>query len=197
MAITFSKSLSESNFLNAYNNNIVEFSSDNVLDATLCEISINGYEIEITPINNLFRYNFIEYITVLINQNQFSDDIIPDLDTSYIYDDSGNTYLEASIDYTITFSDDNTETINKTYKFIKSVEQLEQNKLGVVNSDNNLFLLSPFQKATSNTYNVTYFEGYPFDLPFLLKNTGETTILNQTNGLSYSFDLDYDVSRLF
>lgn len=201
MAITFSKALSTSNFLNAYNNNIVEFSSDSVVDSRKCTITIGSISFEITPINNVFHYNFKEVVTVLINQNNFTDDILPLLiladATSHIYDDSTNTYLEQLIDYEITFTNDTTESTSETYKFLKSVEQLEQNKKGVVTSGNNLYMLSPFQKATANTYNVTYFEGYPFDISLLLNSPGLTTILNQTNALTYDFTLPDTVNRLF
>jgi len=201
MAIIFNKSLSTSNFLNAYNNNIVEFESDNVLDSVKCEITIGSLTFEITPINNVFYFNFKEILSVLINPNNFIDTLTPNLSladvTSHIYDFTSETYLEQEVTYEITFTDSGTESIAETYKFLKSVEQLEQNKKGVVTSGNNFYALSPFQKETANTYNVTYFEGYPFDLSFLMNTAGSTTILNESNGLSYSFPFDYNVSRLF
>ena len=201
MAITFSKSLSTTNLLNAYNNNVVEFSSDNVLDATKCTIVIGSNEFEITPINNVFRYNLKEVIKVLINANEFNDDILPSITasdaTSHIYNDTSASYLSQLVDYTIEFTDTSTENISETYKFFKSVEQLEQNKKGVVTSGNPIYVLSPFKKATNNTYNITYFEGYPFDISIYLENTGTTTILNQTNSLSYDFTLPNTVNRLF
>ena len=201
MAITFSKSLSTTNFLNAYNNNIVEFSSNNVLDAVKCEITIGSLTFEITPIDNVFHFNFKEVTSVLINSNNFIDTIIPDLIasnvTSTIYNNTANTYLLQLVNYEITFSNDSTESTSQTYKFLKSVEQLEQNKKGVITSGNDLYALSPFKKETANTYDITYFEGYPFDISFLLNSTGNTTILNQTNAISYTFNLNYTVSRLF
>ena len=100
MAINFSKSISTTEFLNAYNNNVVEFSSDNVLDSVKCTITIGGFPFVITPINNLFRFNFKEVIGVLINQNNHKDNIVP---TSNIEVD--NSLLGSwNVDYTITFS---------------------------------------------------------------------------------------------
>lgn len=201
MAISFTKSLSTTNFLNAYNNNVVVFSSDNVLDSVKCDIVIGSVSFQITPIDNVFRFNFKEVVSVLINQNRFSDDILPTLTlggkASHVYNDTDNTFLEQLVSYTITFSDDSTENTSETYKFIKAVEQLEQNKVGVVTSGNNIYMLSPFKKLTANTYDVTYFEGYPFDIALLLENTGVTTILNQTNALSADFTLSNTVNRLF
>ena len=201
MAITFSKAISTTNFLNAYNNNVVEFTSDNVLDAVKCKITLGSLVLEITPSNNIFSFDFKETLSALINTNQFIDTLTPALVlsdvTSHIYDFTTETYLSQLVNYEITFSDTTTETTSETYKFLKSVEQLEQNKKGVVTSGNDLYLLSPFLQATANTYNITYFEGYPFDISFLINTPGATTILNQTNGLDYSFPLDYTVSRLY
>ena len=144
MAITFSKSLSTVNFLNAYNNNIVEFSSDNVLDSVKCNLTIGSISMEITPINNVFRYNFKEVISVLINQCNFQDEILPVLsnldDTSHVYNDTVNTYLSQLVEYEIVFTNDSTENTSETYKFLKSVEQLEQNKKGVSVFSNNILI---------------------------------------------------------
>jgi hypothetical protein len=199
--ITFSKDISTSNFLNAYNNNVVEFSSDNVSVAIQCTINISGYNFTITPINNVFRYNFKEVLSVLINSNNFKDEILPTLvvfdSTSLVYNDTANTFINPLVTYTILFEHGIIEQTTVTYKWLKSVEQLEQNKLGVVTGGNNIYALSPFLKETANTYNVTYFEGYPFDISILLNNTGTVTVLNQTNALSYNFTMANTVNRLF
>ena len=201
MAIIFSKSLSSSNLLNAYNNNIVQFSSNNVLQAVKCVITINTISFEITPIANSFKYNFKEVISVLINSSNFTDTILPSLSnalpSSHVYNDTSGTYLDVNVNYKIILSNDSEEQTNVTYKFLKSVEQLEQNKVGVVTGCGAIYVLSPFQKATNNTYNLTYFEGYPFDVSIYLKNIGTTTFLNETNGLSYVFNLTSNVNRVF
>ena len=201
MAINFSKSLSTSNLLNAYNNNVVEFSSDNVLDSVKCEIVINGNSFEISPINNVFRFNFKEVVSVLINQNKFVDAVVPSLELansdSLIYDDTVNTYLSEDVEYTITFSNESTETTTENYKFLKSVEQLEAYKGGMYSSDKPIYILSPFKEGTVNTYNLTYNEGYPFDISIYLANIGNLTLLNETNGMSYVFDMQNTINRLF
>ncbi len=201
MSIVFTKQLSTENFLNAYNNSVVEFSSDSGVEAEKATISIGTLEFEILPINEVFRFNLKEVITVLINSNNFQDDTLPELEagdtSSFVYDNSDNTYLEQLVGYQITFIDGDTESICKTYKFLKSVEQLEQNKVGLSISSNDMYMLSTFKEATNNSYNVTYFEGYPFDISILLANPGTTTILNKTNALSYSFEMNNTVNRLF
>lgn len=201
MAITFSKLISETNILNSYNNNVVIFSSDDVLDSVKCVINISGLDFEITPISNVFRYNFKEVVTVLINQNRFTDDILPILvlgdSSSHIYNDTPNTFINPLVTFTITFTDDSTEQTTATYKWLKSVEQLEQNKAGVVTGGNNIYMLSPFKKATANTYNITYFEGYPFDISLFLETPGVVNVLNQTNALDYDFTMSNTINRLF
>ena len=202
MAISFSKSLSTTALLNTYNNNVVKFSSDNILDATKCVINIGGTDYTITPnTSNVFRFNFKMVTEVLINSNNFTDDILPVLaladDTSLVYNDTTNSYLSELVTYTITFSDTTTENTTKTYKFFKSIEQLEQNKIGTITTGDNIYMLSPFKKSTADTYSVTYFEGYPFDLSIYLNSAGTTTVLNQTNALTYDFPFVNTVNRFF
>ena len=200
MAITFSKAISTINFLNAYNNNVVEFSSDNVLDAAKCIITVGSLTFEITPIDNVFYFDFKEVASVLINSNSFIDATTPTITaldaTTCVYNNTDNTYLSQLVSYELTFSDESTESTSETYKFLKSVEQLEENQKGAITSGADVYALSPFETA-SDTYNVTYFEGYPFDISFLLNTAGITTILNQTNAATYDFTLAYTVSRLF
>ncbi len=165
MAITFSKSISTTEFLNAYNNNIVEFSSDNILDSVKCDIVIGGYTFTITPINNLFRFNFKEVVKTLINLNNFKDDVTPSLDLTI--DDS--LQMMFLVDYTITFTDESTEDTNETYSFLKSVEQIAN-----VSSR----LLS--EQQILNKPLLTMFNGYPVDLGRY--SNGNFTIYNVNNG---------------
>lgn len=202
MAITFSKALSTTALLNAYNNNVVIFSSNDVLDSVKCNINVGGVNFVITPNpSNVFRFNFKESTRVLINTNNFTDDILPALivanEGSHVYDDTVNTYLSELVTYTITFTDDTTEQTTETYQFFKSVEQLEQNKVGTVTGGNPIYILSPFQQASANNYNVRYFEGYPFDISVFLKTTGVVTVLNQTNAQTHDFTFGNTVNRFF
>lgn len=205
MAVTFSKSLSTTNLLNAYNNNVVEFTSSAIPGGetiTKATINISGKTFTISPnTSDVLRFNFKEALSVIINPNNFSDDILPALvlatPGSHVYNDTTNTYNSDLVTYTITFSDATTEQTTQTYLWLKSVEQLEQNKVGVVTGGNGVYMLSPFQKATANTYDVTYFEGYPFDIALYLETPGLTTVLNQTNALSFDFTMSNTINRLF
>jgi len=161
MAITFSKQISTIKLLNTYNNNVVEFSSDSILDATKCTINIGGLDFEITPINNVFRFNYKEVVSALINTNNFKDAIIPT--ASLMVDNSLNG--EWLVTYTITFSDTTTEQTTQTYVFLKSVEQ-------IANVSNRL--LTEQQILTNKE--LTFFKGYPFDIGHY--SDGNITITN-------------------
>lgn len=172
MAITFSKSISEVNFLNAYNNSIVEFASDSILDSVKCEILIGGFPFVITPINNVFRFNFREIVKVLINTNNFKDSSIPSLMDDITIDES--LVGSWSVTYTITFENDTTEVTAKDYSFLKSVEQIDE---WVNKPIADHFIL--------NQNELTFFKGYPFDLAYY--NTANFTLTNNTINTSKTF----------
>lgn len=172
MAITFIKAISTTHFLNTYNNNIVEFSSDNVLDSVKCSIAIGSFNFVITPINNLFRFNFKEVVKVLINTNNFEDLNIPDILEDVTQDD--NLLSSFNVIYTVSFSDDSEETTNKDYTFLKSVDQISE------------YTEKPLtDHLVLNKKELTFFKGYPFDIGYY--NTADFTIVNNTNNTSKSF----------
>ena len=172
MAITFSKSLSELKLLNTYNNNVVEFTSDAIPGGESidkCVISIGSKTLTITPnTSNLLRFNFKEVIKVLLD-NKYADTVV---NTGGIDDDSS---LKGSftVTYTITFTDETTENTNKTYVFLKSVEQI---------ANVSTRLLTEQQILTNN--NLTFFNGFPFDIGHY--SDGNVTINNLTTGISTS-----------
>jgi hypothetical protein len=167
MAITFSKSISTTELLNTYNNNVVEFSSDNVLDSKSCNINIGGFDLVITPdSSNLFRYNFKEIAKVILD-NRFADDIVADAD---IKADPSliNTSL---VTYTVTFSDDSTEQTTETYSFVKSVEQ-------IANVSSRLIAEQQILVPTE----LTFFKGLPID--FAHYSDGDVTLINSGLGVT-------------
>jgi hypothetical protein len=187
MAISFSKSISTTKLLNTYNNNVVEFTSDNALDATKCIITLGGYDFEITPINNVFRFNYKEVVSALINTNNFKDSILPD--TNVLQTDSTLKYV-ADVTYTITFTDLSTEDRDLTYIFLKSVEQIAKvsNRLLA-----NQYIFS--QK------NITLFNGYPFDVARysngnlnLSTSKKSQTITSTATNTERLFFLDYETN---
>lgn len=170
MAITFSKSISITKLLNAYNNNVVEFTSDAIPGGesiSKATINLGGIDFEITPISNVLHFNFKEVIKVLINDNNHADPILP---TSNIEVD--NTLNESElVTYTITFSDDSTEQTTRTYVFVKSVEQ-------IANVSNRLLT----EQQILTPLNLTFFNGYPFDVAHY--SDGDITLTNTATGVS-------------
>jgi len=173
MAVTFSKSLSTTKLLNAYNNNVVEFTSNAIpIGETISKATINigGEDVEITPINEVFSYNFREIIRVLMNNN-FEDSIIAD--DGYKADASlSGSYL---VTYTLTFSDATTENTAETYVFLKSVEQIA----GVSER-----LLT--EQHILNQSELTFFDGYPFDIS--IYSDGDFSVINDDNNNYAEFD---------
>ena len=170
MAITFSKAISTSKLLNAYNNNVVEFTSDAIPageSIKKASILINGSTFEITPDNNnVLRFNFKEVVKVAINNN-FKDTITPTTDL-HIDNTLKGSY---TVTYTITFTDSSTETINKTYVFVKSVEQ-------IANVSNRLLT----EQQILGRKTLTAFNGYPFDITRY--SDGDVTITNTATAVA-------------
>jgi len=164
MAVTFSKEISVTELLNTYNNNVVEFTSDAIPGGetiSKATIDIGGLlPFEITPINDVFRWNFKETVSVLLNNN-FDDDVIADADIK------ADTSLISSFitTYTITFSDDTTDVIVKTYVFVKSVEQIANVSTRLLTQQQ---ILTPKE--------LTFFKGFPFDIGHY--SDGNVTIFN-------------------
>jgi len=168
MAVTFSKSISTTELLNAYNNNVVEFTSSAIPGGesiSKANINIGGSDFEITPISNVLRFNFREVVKVLINSNNHKDTIIPDEPIENDSDLKGSWLVT----YTITFSDDTTEQTTKTYVFVKSVEQM---------ANVSTRLLTEQQLLTPNI--LTFFNGYPFDLSHY--SDGNIVLTNTVSG---------------
>lgn len=197
MAIIFDKALSTTELLNAYNNNIVEFHSDNGLAAVSCVINLGDVSFEITPDpNGQFLFNLKEGVKVLINSNSFEDLIVPDIEfDGYVYKDD-TLFLSLGVDYELTLSDDSTETTAKAYKFFKSVKQPIKYSEEVIDGVN-LSLLLPFYQNNKLAKYASYYEGYPFDFSLYSKNVATITITNKANGLTEDFNLLAGVNRIF
>jgi len=186
MAITFSKSISTTEILNAYNNNVVEFTSNAIpvgKSIAKCLITIGTDFVTITPnANNTFHYNFKSLIKSLINTNDFVDSLVP---TNAKNVPDSNLIQTYSVTYLITFTDSTTENIVKSYTFTKSA-----NQIGNLNNYSNTVnqVISPTT--------LTLFKGYPFDLPVF--SDGNYTLKNTTNGATFSAtSTSGNIDRLF
>lgn len=141
----------------AYNDSIIEYSST-LTDVTYSNIYIGSNVFKTYPVGGKFTFNFKPIVSVLINQNQFKDSIIPDFTTAYVYEDNTLNYNLQPI---IRVYNNSTydETI-PSWEFIKSVEQLlgyrEKSEV-----EKTIRVLLPTQNKTD--YFLPYFEGYPCD----------------------------------
>ena len=152
MAIVFSKDISSTVWLNAYNNNVVTFNSDSIKTAMKCTITIGGNAIEITPNpSGVFKYNLKELLKALINNNFI--DSVAQTSTSVGDGSLAKTY---TVTFLITFSDTTTETTNKTIYVIKRVEQIGKGTSYLVANSTLL-----------NDTNVVIWNDLPFDLTVL------------------------------
>lgn len=180
MAITFTKARSITEYLNGFNNNIVQFSSDDVLDSTQCNINIGGKDFVITPnTSNVFRFNFLEVVEALIS-GRFVDGLTYGLPNEYEDTDLYWSYL---VTYTITFTDDSTEQTSETFRFLRSVAQIGDTQTAFADG----LLLHQSE--------ITVFNGYPFDLSYL-NDAGSFDLVNKTNGKVINFTSGGDATRV-
>ena len=196
--ITFITTLPTTQLLYAYNNNVVEFKSDSTKTAVKAIITVSGEKLEITPNpNGAFYYNFKTIAAKLLNDNYFRDTIIPESKSDIVYLDT-NAYKELAVTFKVEFEDKTQDTITNTYKFLKAVEQLEQYRIGLSNTDNpKVAILKPFTTRSTKVYHATYFEGYPFDVSMYSDVDRTVTITNKRTTKKMDVDLKKGVNRVF
>lgn len=184
MAITFSIERSESNYLDGFNNNVVVFTSDAIPggeNIKSCNINIGSKDFVITPdSSDVLEFDFIEIVNVLI-KNRLTDNVTFALPDEYSDSDLVNSYV---ITFTITFTDNTTEQTTKTYKFLRSVSQI--NASFKVREDGLVL-----GKKT-----ITAFLGFPFDIGYLNNGGGNYTMINTTNGKVIDFTGGFDGTRI-
>ncbi|TRX34960.1 hypothetical protein FNW52_12525 [Flavobacterium sp. ZT3R18] len=165
----------------AYNNSIIEYHCNTLTDVRYSEIIINSKIFKVYPINGVFTFNFKDIVKVLINQNNFNDTLIPDLTTSFIYDDTTLSYnLTALIKI---YDASSMVQVTKNYSFIKSVEQLP-NYIQKIESTNPVRVLLP--TLNNIDYYAPYFEGYPFDIAIYGLNIGYNYQFKNTSTVNQS-----------
>lgn len=155
--IIFLKDLLEVN--PAYNDSIIQFSSDSITGATKATITIEGDSFITVPLNGIFTFNLKGIITAKINTNRLEDTIFPDLSTgeiSYPDENIGRSFeVEIEIEDGVT-----SEVTNKTYYFQRSVEQLP-NYRRLIEIAPDVRVLLPSDNYLD--YQVKMSEGFPFD----------------------------------
>lgn len=188
--MNFIKDIS-ANPLNAYNNSITEFQpTDAVKEIVNCIVSVSGLDFDITPnLNRTFQFNFKTISKTLINTNNFRDTVEVGLSNSIVYQDD-TLFKELPIDFTINFSDGTSETETKTYKFLKSVEQIIGRKTDKTKS------IFPLVQEKSDLSSGTYFEGYPFDFGVYSDANRTIKVKNKSNNNEVDIELNKGINRI-
>ncbi|HRE77100.1 MAG TPA: hypothetical protein PLL09_04660 [Flavobacterium sp.] len=165
----------------AYNNSIIKYQSV-LTGTTKSDVIVGGHTFSVYPFDNTFKFNFKDIVTTLINPNGFKDSILPDLSGgNFIYDDNLELIIEPQI---LTYNDEIGSATIAKYKFLKSVEQLPFYNQKYYSNTNNVRVLLPTKNNID--FDVTYFEGYPFDFSVQGIMSGDTFQFRNSNTLMFS-----------
>lgn len=201
MAVVFEKDISTNDLLLAYVNNVVVFYSDSATPVLKAEITFMTFTKVLFPgPDGKFYFNFIDWITALINSDNFADDLNLDIvDSGYLYDWSEKIYRNDDCYFTIFYSNNTNEQALRNLKWLSGLVQLEdfKRKYPINVGASNLFLLSPFRKANTTSTYVKYWRGLPFDLAIYVPDTSQPiNVKNKTNLLQYNFENPFTITRL-
>lgn len=188
MALTFTKQ-PQGPILNAYNNNIYEFSTSLFTGVRAVILVDDQYRFEITPNQGRFYFNLSPVMRVLINQDAFSDNIAVN-PPSFVYPDN-RLFKTISVEITVISANASTASDNLTIDYIKGAEQLFPDHY---QKNNIIRVLSP---SANNIKHLTYFEGYPFDFTILANQSQNATIRNTRTGATITVSLTKGANRIF
>jgi len=174
--------------LNAYNNSILRFGTDSGSPARAV-VLVNDQRSEITPNKGQFYINIKSAVKMIINQDAFSDTLTVQNGNIVIKDYT--LTARVTVDISVFLTNGNLESKTLELDYTKAVEQLFPEHYV---KNNSIRVLSP---SIDNIKNLTYFEGYPFDIPIYSNNFREITISNMLSGQSITFQLLKGVSRIF
>lgn len=196
--IVFTKELDDTKINLAYNNNIVIFYTDSGISpnkATI-EIGLNIVTLYPNP-SGIFFFNFKDLISTLLNVDNFTDDLNPDIETTLVYDWTNKISLTDDVVTTIELSNDTTETDTRSITWLSAFVQLRNWKRTYPANDLLTTDVALLQKKNENdyfNYHLNYWIGYPFDLT-LYANEEVINVVNDTNAIDYEFTFD-KISRL-
>jgi hypothetical protein len=189
MATIFTNELPIDKWLLSENNRIVEFFSDYAEPAVYCDVTIGTLDsFRVYPLpDNSFWVNLRNYLSSQLNDYQDTLDIsVNPIDIDTFVKDWDKVLFNEDVVFSITFSDDFTETTILTPTVILGSEQPYNYKLGRTIEANEKVCLSPLKIGTATRYYIKYWDGYPFDIGLTLDRNTTTdtiTILNNTNAI--------------
>ncbi len=220
MAIHFT-SQPQAEVLNAYNNIIFEFTSNNINPAIDIEISgpaqfvgqlpgsfyignlptlqtaraiveVDGVLIELSPINNRFYIDLKQVIAMVMNRGNFKDSIAIPNGNIFNYQDL-SLYAEKDVKFKVVLRNGGTEETTKTLKLLKSVYQLVNPGINHY-VQKKLKILLPY---TDQTAYATFWEESPFDFSLYSNADRTITIRNSRTLIDTAIALKKGVNRIY
>lgn len=198
MAIVFETLTPEVNLRMAYNNDVIRYYSDDSLNPAeysdilflLPGVFDPAVTLRLYPApDGKFYINLKAYASALLNTKGFADDLVTDIGgidpDAYIYDHTEGTVMTASVEV----------SIQSFHNFLSLMWLAGAEQLADYNTflKSGFYILSPCNKLTDNHYKLKYWQGYPFDIAMFFGQgtiTKEFTILNKTNTLDFSFEIN-------
>lgn len=153
--------------LNGRNNNIVTFSASNTPSnevAVSASVVIDSNTFYLTPINEVFTFNFLQIFSVLSHHNILDQS----MDSTARENDS--LIFNENVTYTIEFSDNTTEVFSDSYTFGRIADQIGKYKEKYTDKINIL-----------GSTNIKVWKGYPFSVSINTVPSNQYTI----NGKQY------------
>ena len=188
MAVVFTKE-PQGTYLDAYNNSVFEFGTNSGIAARAI-VELGGFNLEVYPIDGTFYINLKDVISVLVNMNNFMDNVFMDNPLIFIYPDT-TLYHEISVKFKIIKSNGLQESFTKTLKYFKSASQIIEPRF---QQNDQLRFLVP---SIDDRPRVTYFEGLPFDLSIFSNAVRLVNIKNKRTGINIDVQFLKGVNRLF
>lgn len=198
MAIVFLKELDNTKVNLAYNNNIVKFYTDSGIVPTNATIQIGLNTITLYPDpSGVFTYNFKDFITTLLNTDNFKDDLNHDLDNDFVYDWTDKISLTDDVVTTINLSNETTETNTRSITWLSGFVQLRNWKQTFPDADLLTTDVAILQKKNNDdyyNYKLNYWNGYPFDIT-IYGNNNNIKLINLSDLSNGIYQLD-KINRL-
>lgn len=191
--IIFTEDINDDKLRMAYNNDVVRFYDNSGIAPLYCDITIGSTGVRIYPgPAGQFFFNFKSYITSLINTRNFVDTLVPDIESTWVYNADDGSYLSLDVEFEIKLIDNTLVSSTYNLQWISGAEQYG-GFVGYRKHDQ--YILSPFNKFSANDYYIKYWEGYPFDISLYIPN-GSVYMVNQTLMQTAHFNTIGHVNRI-
>lgn len=204
MAIVFTTSLDGLKLIQAYNNNVVRFTSDTVGKVIKkAEISsVDFFSVIYPNPAGMFYFNFKDYFSAAVNTKNFTDDVDYQLDindpTTIRYNVNDGHFIKYDVSFKIIFEDNSFEVFsNLTYDVLAAVTNLQSFKNDSISTDQYSFCILVPALDRSLVTNLKVWKGYPFEFTYYSRDIeDEISIYNSTNVTSFSYIQESELTSL-